>query len=245
MSNKLKTILLTACDCSVQLGYPPLEAAFDYSVYGLTPGDQFRVAFMTQGTRDATSPFIADYNAFVTAQANLNADLAGLGTTWYAIGSTFPVHVQVNTLTNPSNGSHPNLPLYNLAGTQLTPNNSDLWTLGINAPITDQFGALPVLPMQVWTGSVKPSVGELGTSGDIGTGFNLFATNTTWFSFASANSSTLLHPPPPIRYVRCPNSTGSGCYPGTLNLPPTRQHVDGCDYDQAEAIEKSIPTHIR
>jgi hypothetical protein len=36
---------------------------------GLNPGDSFRFVFVTDGTRDAISTNIADYDTFVTAQA--------------------------------------------------------------------------------------------------------------------------------------------------------------------------------
>jgi hypothetical protein len=55
---------------------------------GLSPGDQYHLIFLTSGTRDATSSNIADYDAFVTDQANLSPVLAALGTTWRALGST-------------------------------------------------------------------------------------------------------------------------------------------------------------
>jgi hypothetical protein len=36
---------------------------------GLDPGDQFRFVFVTDGSRNATSTNIADYDSFVNAQA--------------------------------------------------------------------------------------------------------------------------------------------------------------------------------
>ncbi len=46
----------------------------------LNPGDQYRLVFVTNGTRDAQSTDIADYNTFVTTEANLSTELAALGT---------------------------------------------------------------------------------------------------------------------------------------------------------------------
>jgi hypothetical protein len=40
---------------------------------GLTPGESFRIVFVTDGTRDAASTNIADYNTFVTNDANAEA----------------------------------------------------------------------------------------------------------------------------------------------------------------------------
>lgn len=48
---------------------------------GLAPGDNYRLAFVTSTTRDATSSAIADYNDFVTAAALAVPELAALGTT--------------------------------------------------------------------------------------------------------------------------------------------------------------------
>ena len=87
---------------------------------GLNPGDQYRLAFVTSTTRDATSSNIADYNAFVTAAANSVPQFVALGTTWHAIGSTAAVAARDNTNTNftvnPSGQ-----PIYNLKGTLLSP----------------------------------------------------------------------------------------------------------------------------
>ncbi|MBI1923977.1 hypothetical protein HYR99_06980 [Candidatus Poribacteria bacterium] len=54
----------------------------------LTPGAQYRLAFVTSTTRDALSSNIADYNTFVSNAANAVPELAALGTTWRAIAST-------------------------------------------------------------------------------------------------------------------------------------------------------------
>jgi hypothetical protein len=84
---------------------------------GLSPGDKYRLAFVTSTTRDATSSDIADYNAFVTAVANTVPALTELGTTWTAIGSTAAVDARDNTNTNPGNAE--GVPIYLLDGTLL------------------------------------------------------------------------------------------------------------------------------
>jgi hypothetical protein len=55
---------------------------------GLSPGDEYRLVFVTSTTRNATSSNIADYNLFVTGVANTIPELLALGTTWSATGST-------------------------------------------------------------------------------------------------------------------------------------------------------------
>ena len=54
---------------------------------GLSPGESFRFVFVTDGTRDATSTNIADYNGFVNTQAG-GATYNGSVVTWAAIAST-------------------------------------------------------------------------------------------------------------------------------------------------------------
>src|SRR5476649_1320284 len=59
---------------------------------GLNPGDQYRIAFLTSDVRDGTSANIADYDLFVTGEANAAGSvLQPLGTTWQAIASTLTV----------------------------------------------------------------------------------------------------------------------------------------------------------
>jgi len=69
----------------------------------LSPGDQFRIVFLTLGTTEATSSDIAFYNNFVTADAEHQAGGAGNQVvcggavlTWSAIGSTYCVSATAN-----------------------------------------------------------------------------------------------------------------------------------------------------
>ena len=100
---------------------------------GLNPGDEYRLAFVTSTTRDATSTDIAVYNAFVTAAANTQAELLALGTTWTAIASTFTVDARDNTATNPIEDGA-GVPIYLLDGlTKIADNYSDLWDSSLDA----------------------------------------------------------------------------------------------------------------
>ncbi len=93
----------------------------------LNLGDEYRLAFVTSGTRDATSSDIADYNTFVTNAANAVPALASLGTTWTAIGSTATVDARDNTNTVPStvNGGSVGVPIFLLNDTKLVDSNND------------------------------------------------------------------------------------------------------------------------
>ncbi|NNC55452.1 MAG: hypothetical protein HKO07_07010, partial [Pseudomonadales bacterium] len=82
---------------------------------GLNTGDEYRLAFLTQGwtsgsasttpgtgIRDALATDINDYNAWVTSYAEHDPFLDNLGTTWAAIASTETVDARDNTGTNPA-----------------------------------------------------------------------------------------------------------------------------------------------
>lgn len=118
---------------------------------GLNPGDQYRLVFVTSASRDAMSSNIADYNTFVSNLALNVPELAALGTTWSAIGSTSSVNARDNTGTNPAVSS--GVPIYRLDGDQVAVNNADLWDGGLLAGIdVTELGAT-VGNTVVWTGT--------------------------------------------------------------------------------------------
>ncbi|BCU12040.1 PEP-CTERM sorting domain-containing protein [Microcystis aeruginosa] len=122
------------------LGTGAAQAALVVVPPGLNPGDQYRLVFVTDGTRNATSTNINDYNNFVTSQVTGSAlatqlTTAGfnLGTiTWKAIGSTSATSAKVNTGTN---GSQPDVPIYLIDGNKVANNNADLWDGSIQTNI--------------------------------------------------------------------------------------------------------------
>lgn len=123
----------------------------------LNPGDQYRLAFVTSTTRDATSSNIADYNAFVTAAANAVPELAALGTTWTAIVSTDTVDARDNTNTNPlvEEGD----PIFLLNDSRLVTDNADLWDGRIYWPLDiDEFGDEQTT--FVWTGTDPSGIAQ-------------------------------------------------------------------------------------
>jgi PEP-CTERM motif-containing protein len=127
---------------------------------GLSPGQQYRLVFVTSTTRDATSIDIADYNAFVTAAANTQQALVDLGTTWTAIASTDAVDARDNTGTNPFVAT--GVPIYLLDGVSLVAiDNADVWDGVIANPImiTEAGAALATL---VWTGTRLTGESGLG-----------------------------------------------------------------------------------
>jgi hypothetical protein len=118
----------------------------------LNPGDQYRLAFVTSGVRDATSPFIADYNDFVQGYADAVPELLSLGVSWNAIGSTATVDARDNTGTNPAGGV--GVPIFRLDDVRLVDDNSDLWDGSLlNELSVDEDGVFVGGVEFVWTGS--------------------------------------------------------------------------------------------
>ena len=140
----------------------------------LTPGSQYRLVFVSSGTRNAALTNIADYNQFVNnaaqASTNLNTALTTAGLTpstinWKAIASTAAVNARVNTATQATDTS---VPIYRLDGAQVATGNVDLWDGAISNPIQyDQLGSL-VGALQVWTGTLSSGVASGGGTNVLG-----------------------------------------------------------------------------
>jgi hypothetical protein len=110
------------------------------------------VAFVTSGTRDATSTDIQDYHDFVASQAAGEPILAALGTTWKAIAATGGAP---SARTN-SGTTGVGLPIYLLDGSSspLVNDSDDLWDGTIDKDFSvDQHGFLDSITRFVWTGS--------------------------------------------------------------------------------------------
>ena len=124
---------------------------------GLTDGELYRIVFVTSDATSAYSTDIWYYNTFATTEANLNPELAALGTTWTAIASTgaYPGGATlVNAIDNigMSGGA-----VYNTDGQLVASNDGTgaggLWDGdGISNPIEyDENGN--TLSASVWTGT--------------------------------------------------------------------------------------------
>jgi hypothetical protein len=119
----------------------------------LNPGDHYSLAFVTSATRGATSSNIADYNAFVTTDANSVPALAALGTTWTAIASAASANADDNTNTNPSMDPI-GVPIYTLGNTLIASTNTALWSGSITSPISFEDNGW-LATVVVWTGQGK------------------------------------------------------------------------------------------
>lgn len=122
----------------------------------LGAGASYRLVFVTSGLMNASSHDIADYNAFVTSQANVSAELAALATSWKVLGSTSSVDAKTNSATDPAVAG--GVPIYNLRGELVASNYADLWDGLLAKPINfDQYGA--AVSQAVFTGTSTSGTG--------------------------------------------------------------------------------------
>jgi len=149
----------------------------------LNPGDQYRLLFVTTNT-DATSTDIADYNAFVTAQANSDGDLSALGTSWTAIAST----ATVDALDNTGTGAGGGVPIYSTGGALLFVDHTDLWDGGGPlSSLTAASGKLVATKSGTWTGTASDGTAASG----LGTATPTFGTGATFFDAGTASQTNL------------------------------------------------------
>jgi len=127
---------------------------------GLAPGDHFRFVFVTDGTTNATSANINDYNSFVQAQAG-GATYAGTTVNWLAIASTDSVDAFTNI---GQTGDAVYLPDGTLVAN--TDDATGLWLNGdLLHPINSSLTTTDINTL-VWTGTFpygQPSYEPLGT----------------------------------------------------------------------------------
>lgn len=135
---------------------------------GLNPGDEYRLAFITSTTRNASSTNIADYNAFVTGVANTQVDLVSLGTAWSAIASTATVDARDNTNTNPGSGT--GVPIYTLDGVLIAASNADLWDNFLLSPLNIMETGLTTPFSVAWTGTDAFGVEFVNSENSFGLG---------------------------------------------------------------------------
>ncbi len=130
---------------------------------GLNVGDQYRLVFLTAAATTASSTNIADYNAFVQAQADASG-LSALGTTWTAIGSTATVDARDNTSTNPASTG---VAIYNLNDALVASNNADLWDGTIAAAINFDENGISGFASDPFTGTTSAGVASANPLGSV------------------------------------------------------------------------------
>jgi hypothetical protein len=123
---------------------------------GLSVGDPYYLAFVTEGTHQAGFSTISTYNNFVQSEAALNPGLTGtsVGVTYKAIASTFGTNAKTNM------GLTTGVPVYLLDGATVVATVDAIGWLGssLNTAIDiTQFGVAPAATPAgypfVWTGT--------------------------------------------------------------------------------------------
>ncbi len=158
---------------------------------GLSPGDQYRLAFVGSVHHDAVSDDIAVYNTFMQGLASA----AGLGgTTWNVIGSTADVDARDNTGTNPSAAG---VPIFLVDGiTKVADDNADLWDGDVDHIIDKtETGGAPTSHLWVYSGSYwdgtestgnpQTNGGPLGSGGEVTQGNGGVTTEWIWRMYTS------------------------------------------------------------
>ena len=175
-------------------------------------GGDFRLLFLTQGTRDATSSDIADYDAFVQASASgshpggAHSAIRPYASLFKAAASTATVNARVHTGMDWTNPSHLDAPIHWLGGSRLSPSNVFFWASDhqeswSSSDRRNAAGVAPtgsVLNSNVWTGTrnggfVTPS-GPLGDSdgtSDAGRVGGVPGGNSFWYGVPTSTSTLL------------------------------------------------------
>lgn len=133
---------------------------------GLNPGEQYRVFFVTEATRDATSTDIGDYDALV-ASSVAASPLAQLNVTWQCFGSTATVAARDHAM-NP----FADVPIYRPDGVKVAANRQQFlgtasgFALDAGPSVTENGSTTTA--SRAWTGTwpngtANPSA--LGTAG--------------------------------------------------------------------------------
>lgn len=109
---------------------------------GLVAGQKYRLIFVTDGTRDATSVDIDDYNAFINQEANKPGSLLRNLREDFSAVATTPT---VSAIDNVSVGLSGNaLPIYLADGRLFATNTADLFDGSFGrVRLVDQYGKAP------------------------------------------------------------------------------------------------------
>ena len=159
----------------------------------LNPGDQYRLAFVTSTTRNATSTDISVYNKFVDDLAETVPELAALNLDWKAIASTSAIDARTNTSTDPTPAGDTGVPIFLLSDAKIADNYDDLWDSSLdNALYATESGVFPTGTFRVWTGTQtdgQASANPLGASSvTAGLDLNMNGGWISWWTRPSTHS---------------------------------------------------------
>ncbi len=151
---------------------------------GLEPGQQFQIAFVTDGTILALSTSISTYNSFVNNDAATQAN----GSVYYNDQLvTFSAIASTSTVSATSNIGVNSAPVYLADGTLIadstTTGAGGLWSGSLLAPLDEDL-TRTVSANYVWTGSDPDGTADpiypLGSSDGVTVGGDDSATDSTW-----------------------------------------------------------------
>lgn len=170
----------------------PASATLVSAINALNTGDKYRVLFVTDGTTDATSSNINDYNAFVQGQAALSSLTSNL--TWSALASTTSIDAKVNILVGTPTDD--GVTYFDTIGQVLATSSEDLFDASIAFPTGYNQYANAVGTTQVYTGSTALGVkagAALGSSNPQ-LGITTIATGGGWIAWGLLGNNTTLRP---------------------------------------------------
>lgn len=183
----------------------------------LQPGQQYRVLLVTDATRTGNSPHIADYNTFVTADAQSQPAMRLLATQWHAVASTATVDARDNTGTSGGGG----VPIYRPDGVRVFHDHAHMWnalsTPALAAPdITSSGISTPI--HSVWTGSLSDGTSyfPLGSSASFAGQPDQLDAHWVFGPITPTTTPLPLYAISGILTVQFPPTIGTGCGAATL-----------------------------
>ncbi len=178
--NSLVIMRIATATAVLLLGASIASALPAYLPPGVGYGESYRLIFVTDWNTDSYSRNIDDYNAFVTSEALLSPDLAGLSTTWRAVFSTDTINALENIGTFGT-------PVYGLNGARVALGSQGLFSGSLESPIYQNQYAQGVFSQLVKTATYPNNGNLFYDSGLVG------ITNTTsreWLVFQTPQYPT-------------------------------------------------------
>jgi hypothetical protein len=161
------------------------------SIAALDEGAMYRVLFVTEGKRDATSVDINDYNSFVDNAANLGSVAGSLRLNWSVLASSSTVNAQSNT--GIMNDDLTTVTMFNPLGEIIATSGQDLWDGVLTAAILwNENGLQNDASTATGTDSFGMSIsGATLGNGQVGSGISS-ATNSAWMLLGFPASNTMV-----------------------------------------------------
>ncbi len=162
---------------------------------GLTPGQQFRIVFVTTTTTQATSSSISTYDNIVATDAVSGGlgTYAGQPVMWEAIATTYDPTTNPTGVTAVSRLPTDGVPIYLPTGLEVATGGAALWNTtnhDLQNPIDETANGTTPIDLPTWTGTgptgLTSPTGPLGSTGMPATGF--FEDKTTgWVDSSPAD----------------------------------------------------------